>query len=92
MVAVFHSIKAFHVHVTNGGTRYRSLLRQYVTSRKLAGSSPDYVIEFFFSTLPNASGRTVVLGLAQYQKMFLGSRARPADKADNLTAISEPIV
>jgi hypothetical protein len=28
----------------------------------------------------------------EYQKMFLGSRVRPARKADNLTAICELIV
>jgi hypothetical protein len=28
----------------------------------------------------------------EYQNMFLGSRARPKRKADNLTAIYEPIV
>jgi hypothetical protein len=28
----------------------------------------------------------------EYHKIFLGSKARPALKADNLTAICEPIV
>jgi hypothetical protein len=40
-------------------------------------------------------GRTMTLGLIQlnrneYQKMFLGSRARPQRKADKFTAICEP--
>jgi hypothetical protein len=31
----------------DGGMRYRSWLRHYATSRKVAGSIPDEVIEFF---------------------------------------------
>jgi hypothetical protein len=59
------------------------------------GSSPDEVIEFFqfkWSFQPlygpgfdSASNRN------KYQKMFLGSRARPVRKAD-VTATCEPIV
>jgi hypothetical protein len=33
--------------VTFGGTRWRSWLRNYVTSRKVVGSIPDEVIGFF---------------------------------------------
>jgi hypothetical protein len=36
----------------------------YVTSRKVAGSRPDYV-DFFFSILPNPSGRTMAPGSTQ---------------------------
>jgi hypothetical protein len=32
------------------------------------------------------------MAFTQQENMFLGSRARPARKADNLTAICEPIV
>jgi hypothetical protein len=54
-----------------------------------------------FFNLPNPSSRTKSLGLLsashsndyQEQKnMFVGSRTRPVRKADNLTAICEPIV
>jgi hypothetical protein len=41
----------------------------------------------------NPSSRTMALGLTQLlPEMFLRSRARPARKADSLTAICEPIV
>jgi hypothetical protein len=49
-------------------------------------------------SLPNLSSRrTVVLGLTQPLKgmstrRYSGDKARPAHKADNLTAICEPIV
>jgi hypothetical protein len=43
---------------TGGGTR--SWMRHCTTSRKVAGSITDEVIEFF--TLPNPSSRTMALG------------------------------
>jgi hypothetical protein len=58
-----------------------SWLRYCATSRKVAGSIPDEVFGFF--NLPNPSSRTMVLGV---------KGGRPACKADNLTAICEPIV
>jgi hypothetical protein len=53
---------------------------------------------FFFFNLPKPSNRTrpwvySASNRNEYQKhknMFLGSRARPTRKADNLTAICEP--
>jgi hypothetical protein len=67
-----------------------------LSSRKVAGSSPDEVNEFLQFTwsfqlhygppVDSASNRN------EYKKIFLGSIARPARKADNLTAICEPIV
>jgi hypothetical protein len=44
-------------------TRYRSWLRHYATSRKVAGSIPDEVIWFF--NWPNPSSRTMALGSTQ---------------------------
>jgi hypothetical protein len=79
-----------HIHVHEGA---RGI------SRKVAGSRPDEMI-FFFS-LPNPSGFTRSWGsLSLLTEMrtrsrkitFLGSRARPVRRADNLTAICEPIV
>jgi len=35
------------VKMVSGGTRWRSWLRHCATSRKVAGSIPDGVIEFF---------------------------------------------
>jgi hypothetical protein len=44
-------------------TRWRSWLRHYTTSRKVAGWIPDGVIEIFHSH--DSSGRTVALGSTQ---------------------------
>jgi hypothetical protein len=44
------------------GTRLRSWLRQYATSRKVAGARLD---EADFFSLPNPSSRTIVLGSTQ---------------------------
>jgi hypothetical protein len=64
-----------------------SWLRHYATSRKVAGSSPDYVIGF---------QPTMALGSTQpltemSTRNILGGKGRPAPKADNLAAIYEPI-
>jgi hypothetical protein len=66
----------------------------YATSRKVEGSSPDEV-EFF--NLPNPSSRTMALGSTQSLteisiRNLPGGKGRPARKADNITAICEPIV
>jgi hypothetical protein len=45
------------------GTRRRSWLLHYATSRQVAGSIPDEVIGFF--NWPNPSSRTMALGLSQ---------------------------
>jgi hypothetical protein len=52
---------------------------------------------FFFFNLPNPSSRTKALGLTRpLTEMSIrnlpGGKGRPARKADNLTAICEPIV
>jgi hypothetical protein len=64
------------------------------TSPKVAGSSPDEVDLF---NLPNPSSRTMALGstqpLSEMSTTNLpGGKGRPARRADNLTAICEPIV
>jgi hypothetical protein len=69
--------------------------RQYATSRKVAASFPDEVIAFF--NWPNPSSRTMDLGSTQpltemSTRNLPAGKGRPARKADNLTAISEPIV
>jgi hypothetical protein len=58
------------VHIGNsvnliimGGTRYCSWLRRYVTSRKVAGSIPDYIIGVF--NWSNPSSRSMSLGSTQ---------------------------
>jgi hypothetical protein len=66
------------------------------TSRKVVGSSPDEV-DFFFFNLLNPSSRTMALGSTQpltemSTRNLAGGKGRPARKADNLTAICEPIV
>jgi hypothetical protein len=67
----------------------------YATSRKVAGSIPDEVIGFF--SWPDLSSCTVALGTTQpLTEMSTGNlpggKGRRAHKADNLTAIREPIV
>jgi hypothetical protein len=57
-----------------------SCLRHYATSLRVAGPNPDEEINFFFFNL-----------WYEYQKIFFGCKTRPAHKADNLTAICEPI-
>jgi hypothetical protein len=70
-------------------------LRRYATSRKVPGSNPDEV-DFFFN-LPNPSSRTMAPGSTQpltemSTRNIPGGKGRPSLKADNLTAIWEPIV
>jgi len=51
------------VYAKIGFTRWRSWLRHYATSRKVAGSIPDGVIGIFHRH--NPSGRTIALGPTQ---------------------------
>ena len=61
------------------GTRWRSWLRHYATSPKVAGSIPDGVIGIFH--WHNPFGRTMALGVDsasnrnEYQEYFLGLKA-----------------
>jgi hypothetical protein len=56
----------------------------------------SYMKLLMYLIFPAALGHGVrsVCNINEYQeqKMFLGSRARPACRADNLSAICEPIV
>jgi hypothetical protein len=62
-----------------------------------AGRSRDRVpMRWIFFNLPNPSSRTMALGSTQLltemnNGIFLGGKGRPAHRADNLTAICEPI-
>jgi hypothetical protein len=63
--------------------------------RKVEGSIPDEVIEFF--SWPTPSSRSVALGSTQPltemgTRNLPGGKGRPARKADNLTVIYGPIV
>jgi hypothetical protein len=76
------------------GTRKRIWLRHYATSREVAGSIP--VVIAFFNSL-NTSSRIMALGPTQpltemSTRNLSGGKGRQARKADNLTAIYEPIV
>jgi hypothetical protein len=69
----------------------RSWLRYYATSRKVAGSIPDYV------NLPNPSSSSITLESTQpvtelSTRNLPGGKGGPLRKADNLTAICEPTV
>jgi hypothetical protein len=81
--------------VSIGSTRYRSWLRHYTTSRKVAGSISDEV-DFF--NWPNPSSRTMALGSTQpLTEMSTGNLlgvkgGRQARKADIIIAVYEPIV
>jgi hypothetical protein len=71
-----------------------SLFGAVATRRKVAGSSPDEV-DFF--NLPNPSNHTMALGSTQpltemSTRNLPEGKGQPARKADNLTAICEPIV
>jgi hypothetical protein len=62
---------------------------------KVAGSVPDEIIGFF--NLPNPSSCTMALGSTQpltevSTRNFPGGKGLPACKADNPTAVCEPIV
>jgi hypothetical protein len=75
--------------------RLHSWLTSYATSRKVAGLIPDEVIGFFNWSDP--SNRTLALGLTQplteiSTKVLPGAKGQPMCKADNVTAICDPIV
>jgi hypothetical protein len=79
-----------------GGTTLAELRKwaNHATSRKVAGSSPDVNGIFYW---PNPSSRAVALGLTQAltemsTRNLPWGKGRPARKANNLTAICEPIV
>jgi hypothetical protein len=78
-----------------GGTRYRSWLRNYATSRKFAGSIPDEVIEFFSRRNPSSRNMALVSTQSLTEmstRNFSGDKGRPTRKADNLTTICDPII
>jgi hypothetical protein len=71
-----------------------SWLRHCATSRKVASSIPDEVIASF--SWPNPSSCTMAMGLTRpltemSTRSLPGGKGRPARKADNLTAMCEPI-
>jgi hypothetical protein len=85
-------VEVWHLH---RDTRQRSWLRYYAVSRKVAGSIPVKFAEIF--NWCNPSSRTMTLGSIRPLTDMSTSdiprgKARPACKADNLTAICEPIV
>jgi hypothetical protein len=70
-------------------------LRNYATSRKVAGLIPDDVIGFFNWTNPSSRpGFDSASNRNEYQESSWGrgGKGRPANKADNLTAICELII
>jgi hypothetical protein len=69
-------------------------LRHYTTSGRSQIRVP---MKRFFFNLPNPSSRTMALGSTQpliemSTRNLPGGKGRPARKADNVTAICEPIV
>jgi hypothetical protein len=58
-----YPLEIFLVLISVVGTRWRSCLRHCATSRKVAGSIPDGVIEIF--NWHNPSGHTMALGSTQ---------------------------
>jgi hypothetical protein len=87
---VFHTVKRSEYDAD-----HVSISRIYATSRKVGDSIPHEIIGFFNS--PNPSSRTMALSSTQpltemSTRNLLWGKGRPARKADNLTAICEPIV
>jgi hypothetical protein len=77
------------------GARSSVFFMHYAARQKVAGSIPDEATGFF--NVPNPASRTMALGSTQpltemSTRNCLGGKVRPARKADNLTAIYEPIV
>jgi hypothetical protein len=71
-------------------------MRQYATSQKVGGISPNQAIEFLFN-LPNPPIRAMALGFTQpltkmNSRRFLWGKERPTHKAGKLTTICELIV
>jgi hypothetical protein len=67
----------------------------FIPLRKVVGSIPNEVIGFF--NLPNPSSRTMSLGSTQpltemSTRNLPGDEEQPVRKADNFTAICEPII
>jgi hypothetical protein len=74
---------------------WRSWLRSCATSRNVSGSNPDYSLALF--SVIKSFQLHIVLGFTQplpemSTRNIPGGKARPAYKADNLTAICEPIM
>jgi hypothetical protein len=63
----------WHAYVNVWGTRWRSWLRHYATSRKVAGLIPDGVIGIFHWHNPSGpTGVNSVSNRNEYQEYFLG--------------------
>jgi hypothetical protein len=65
------------------------LVEHYSTRRKVAGSIPDEVTELILAAGPGFDSGP---NRNEYQESSWGVEERLARKADNLTAICEPIV
>jgi hypothetical protein len=87
-----------HAHTNEKGAGFHTWgigrwLRHCATSREVAGSRPDEVTELFQFTYPLGFTQPLTeMSTRSKKKIFLESRARPVSRADNLTAICEPIV
>jgi hypothetical protein len=82
------------VIVREGGTRWRSWFRYYVTSRKVGVRLPMKSFDFF--NWPNPSSCTMALRSTQpltimSTRNFPGRKGQPTCKADKFTTLSEPI-
>jgi hypothetical protein len=91
---IYVGIKTLFFHTPHAVCFY-CVWGHYATSREVAGSIPDEVIAFF--NCPNHSSHTIALGSIQLltemsASNLPGGKERPARKANNLTAICEPIV
>jgi hypothetical protein len=55
------------------GTRYRSWLKHYITSRKVAGPIPDEVIRFFKGPKPSSRNMALVVDSAANRNEYQNS-------------------
>jgi hypothetical protein len=86
-VYVYIYIYIYRIPNIFGGTRWRSWLRHYATSRKVTGSIPDEVTGFFQL---NLSSRTMALRSAQ-PLIEISTRYLPEVKGGRRVRLTSPL-
>jgi hypothetical protein len=93
---LLHYVHASHAQSYSGTHRGKATrLRHRATSQNVAGSRPDEVTDFLqlpSSLQPHHASRVDSACKINEYRSISGSKARPACKAHNLTAIYKPTV